>query len=117
GITRRHLLDAYNQELLKRDMASSIGAAVSSAASHEVHFGGDSTMLEADAPGPMCGKALRELDLRARFGVQCLLVLRPAQPGSEDRIEMVPGPDTVIQRGDRLLLMGSNEALATVSRW
>jgi len=117
SITRRHLLDAYNQELMKRDMASSMEAAVSGAATHDVSLGGDSRMVEVDAPGPLTGRALKDLDVRRRFGVQILLVLRPAQPGSEDRIEMVPGPDTVIERGDRLLMVGTDEALDAVGRW
>jgi CIC family chloride channel protein len=117
GITRRHLLDAYNQELLKRDMASSMEAAASGAATREVSLGGNSRMLEVDAPGSLTGRALRDLDIRARYGVQILLVKRPARPGSADHVEMVPGPDTVIQRGDRLLMVGTDEALEAVSRW
>jgi len=117
GITRRLLLDTYNQELLKRDMASSMGSAVSSAASREVRLSRDSRMIEVDAPGTLIGKALVDLDMRSRFGVQILLVLRPAQPGSEDRIEVVPGPDTVIQRGDHLLLIGTDAALSGMSSW
>ena len=116
-VTRRHILDAYNQELLKRDMVSSMGDAVSTAASREVQLGGDSRMIEMDAPGSLCGKALRDLDVRSRYGVQILLVRRPAQPGSESRIEMVPGPDTVLQRGDRVLLVGTEENISTLSRW
>jgi len=117
GVTRRHLLDAYNQELLKRDMASSMEAAASGASKREVSLGGNSRMVEVDAPGPLTGRPLRELDIRSRFGVQILLVKRPARTGSEDHIEMVPGPDTVIQRGDRVLMVGTDEALEAVSRW
>jgi chloride channel protein, CIC family len=116
-VTRRHLLDAYNQELLKRDMVSSMGDAVSSAASREVQLGGDSRMIEVDAPGPLTGRPLRDLNVRSRYGVQILLVRRPAQAGSESRIEVVPGPDTVLQRGDRLLLVGKERDLAALSRW
>lgn len=116
-VARRHLLDAYNQELLKRDMASSMGDAVSSAASHEVQLGGDSRMVEVDAPGSLTGRALRDLDVRSRYGVQILLVRRQEPGGSEDRIEVVPGPDTVLQRGDRLLLVGKEDDLSALSRW
>lgn len=116
-VTRRHLLDAYNQELLKRDMVQSMGDAVSSAARREVQLGGDSRMIEVDAPGPLTGHSLRDLNVRARYGVQILLVRRPSQPGSESRIEVVPGPDTVLQRGDRLLLMGKERDLDRLIRW
>ncbi len=116
-VTRRHLLDAYNRELLKRDMVSSMGAAVASAVSRQVRLGSDSRMIEVDAPGPFTGYALRELDVRSRYGVQILLVRRPAGPDSEDRIEVVPGPDTVLRRGDRLLVVGTDRALAALSRW
>jgi Trk K+ transport system NAD-binding subunit len=74
-------------------------------------------MIEVDAPGPFTGYALPELDVRSRYGVQILLVRRPAGPDSEDRIEVVPGPDTVLRRGDRLPVVGTDKAFAALSRW
>ena len=116
-VGRRHLLDAYNHELLERDMVSGMGDAVASAESHQVQLGSDSRMIEVDAPGPFTGYALPELDVRSRYGVQILLVRRPAGPDSEDRIEVVPGPDTVLRRGDRLPVVGTDKAFAALSRW
>jgi CIC family chloride channel protein len=105
-ITRRHLIDAYNRELLKRDMVAGVGSGLAAATTEEVHLGRDYRMAEIDAPGQFVDRTIRELDVRARYGAQVLLLRRPWPEGGEELTEVVPGPDTVVRRGDRLLVMG-----------
>jgi CIC family chloride channel protein len=116
-ITRRHLIDAYNHELMKRDMVAGLAGGLSAAASSEISLGEGHRMVELDAPGAFIDHTIRDLDIRTRYGVQVLLVKRIARPGSAERIEVVPGPDTIVQRGDRLVLMGRSEALEALRRW
>jgi trk system potassium uptake protein TrkA len=75
-------------------------------------MGDDYMMSEIDAPGLFLGKSIRDLDVRARYRAQILLVRRPSHPADDGRTEVVPGPDTVIQRGDRLVVMARNPDLA-----
>ncbi len=114
-IGRQHLLDGYNRELLKRDMASGIGTSVAAASgAGDVRLGDGHRMAEIDAPGEFIGRTLRELDARRRFGVQVVLVRRPATPASHESLEIVPSAETQVQRGDRLVVLGSEDALQRV---
>ena len=116
-VARRHLLDAYNRELMKRDVVASLSGNLSAARAAEVSLGDGYRMIEIDAPGAFVERALRELDVRARHGVQVLLIKRLAKAGSHERFEVVPGPETVVLRGDRLVLMGQADDLDRLKRW
>ncbi len=110
-VSRRHLLDAYNEEILKRDMVSEISSSVSAASStEEVILGKHHRMAEIDAPGLFVGRSIGDLDVRARYGAQILVVRRPQGSGAE-HLDVVPEPGTVVERGDRLVLVADEPAL------
>ncbi len=111
-VSRRHLLDAYNEEILKRDMVSEISSSVSAASStEEVILGKHHRMAEIDAPGIFIGRSIRDLDVRARYGAQILVVRRPQGSGIDQTLDVVPEPSTVVERGDRLVLVADEPAL------
>lgn len=104
-VTRRHLLDAYNSELMKRDLAAGLGGSLAATATEEVHLGEDYRMAEIDAPGEFAGRSIRDLDVRARYGAQILLVRRTSPVGAPDVVETAPEADTVVERGDQLVVV------------
>lgn len=118
-VTRRHVLDAYDRELTKRDMATGLGGRLDAARTHEVAIGGDHVLLEVDAPAGWVGRTLEELAVRSRYGVQVLLVRRTGpgagggagEDGATGRREIVPEGSTRVQPGDRLVLLGPRGAV------
>ncbi len=114
-VSRRQVMNAYDRELMKRDMAAGIGGHLSGGETTEVSLGDDYAMVEVDTPVHLCGESLKDLQVRSRHGVQVLLVRRP-EDGSGDRIDLVPDPDTVLQPGDRLVILGPRKALARFQR-
>ena len=78
------------------------------------------------APESFCHKTLAELDVRKKYRVNVVAIRRVAQP--EPRVEgqaedqtkprpfiiSVPMADTVIQPGDVLLVIGSDEAMSSL---
>jgi CIC family chloride channel protein len=110
-LTRRHLMDAYNQELMKRDMVSALGGGLKATTTDEVRMGKGFLMIELDAPGAFLGRSIREIGVQSRFRAQILLLRRPTASGGDGPMELAPDPDTVIQRGDRLVVMGRSEDL------
>jgi CIC family chloride channel protein len=104
-LTRRHLLDAYNQELMKRDMAAGLAGRLDAARTSEMPVGEDYVMLETDAPTAFVGRTLRELEVRRRYGVQVLLVRRQS-PGTTEWSDLVPDGDTRVEPFDRVVLLG-----------
>ena len=109
GLSRQALMGAYNQELTRRDMTAGMFSGIAATEAGDVALGGDYLLSELAVPPALVGRSLRELDVRTRFGVQVLLVRRVSEQGK--RREIVAGPDTVLEAGDRLVLLGREEAL------
>lgn len=114
GLSRRQLMDAYNQELMRRDMATGLGGGVAATETGDVVLGGGYRMLEVDLPGGFEGKSLREIDLRAEFSVHVLLLRRLDDEGRT--VDTVPAPDSELREGDRLVIMGMEKDLASLRR-
>ncbi len=108
-VTRRKVIEAYNRELTKRDMVAGIGSGLRGARTQEMSLGDDYRMAEIDAPVGFLGQTLEKLAVRARFGVQVLLIRRPHEAGEPKAHDVVPGPDTVLQAGDRLIVLGRED--------
>jgi trk system potassium uptake protein len=69
------------------------------------------SIMEVIAPGDMIGESLRELDLRARYGVNVLAIR------SEDKkINVSPAATDRLQTGDVLIVVGANEAIQKLGR-
>jgi len=112
GVVRhRHLIEAYNRELMKRDMVAGLGSSLAGTTTEEIHLGEDFRMIEIDAPGEFLHRSIRELDVRARYKAQILLLRRPSPSGDADRVEVIPEPDTVVERGDRLVVVARQRDL------
>jgi CBS domain-containing protein len=111
-----HLLEAYNRELMRRDVVNSIGSGMEAARSSEIVLGGGHHMTQMEAPQEIVGRSLKELDLRARAGVAVLLIRRKAGEDGKERRDVVPGPDTVIETGDDIVVVGRGPELEKLRR-
>ena len=63
-------------------------------------------MMEVQSGPDMISKSLRHLNLRLNFGIH-VIALR----SSNEKLAVVPDPDTYIQEGDSLLILGENQNL------
>jgi CBS domain-containing protein len=111
SISRAHLLEAYNRELLKRDMVAEVAGGLASADHGAVSLGEDHWMKQVSAPGTFVGQTLSHLDVRGQHGVQIVLVRRPRSAQHRRWIEMVPGADTRVELGDVLVVVGPRAAV------
>lgn len=115
-VTRRHILDAYNHELMKRDMVAGMSGGLAATSTDEVMLGAEYMMREVDAPPSFIGRTIRDLDVRAKYDVQILLIRREGAVSSYQEGELVPSPTTEILEGDRLVLMGTQDAIRKICR-
>jgi trk system potassium uptake protein TrkA len=69
------------------------------------------SMAQVEAPKHFVGHSLKDLDLRARDGIAVLLVRRSSSEDGKPHTEVMPGPDTRIEEGDSLVVVGMAEAL------
>lgn len=72
-----------------------------------IPLGETHSILELNAPDEFLNRSLADLRLRNRFGVQVLAV----REALRDRITVNPGPETVVESGDVLFVLGANQAL------
>jgi len=114
-IRRTDVIEAYNREIFKLDMAS--GLATSLRLQQKIHsqrlaLAGGFLVSEITAPGIFIGKSLSELKLRERFGGTVLTIKREAEEGSDKVSYMLPTPSTMIKKGDSLIIFGLEEDLS-----
>lgn len=108
AVHEEDVLAVYHAQMLSRDLAGSFGARLSMASrTRTTDLGGGYVLADFEAPAGFAGRSLRELDLRARFGVQVVLIRDAARSGVR-----VPEPDDAIGSGDRLVVAGPSAAVA-----
>ena len=71
----------------------------------------DFSIVEVPAPAEFVGKTLRDIGLRARFGLTTIAIKHVAKDGTVLSTNIAPGPDDVIQSGDVLSLLGGHDRL------
>ena len=70
-----------------------------------INFSPDHSVTEIIAPKRMIGKSLREMDLRARYGVNVIAIR------SGEKINISPLADDIINKDDLLIVIGHNKAI------
>ena len=76
-----------------------------------IELSSDFSIVEVPAPTDFIGKSLRDIGLRARFGLTTIAIKHLKKDGTVASTNIAPGPDDVIQEGDVLSLLGSHERL------
>ena len=109
SIQRKHVIDVYNREIFKSDLAGGMHSVVTAVSKERtVELAEGYFMVELEPPDGFIGKSLRQLNIRARYGIEVVLIRKPVtdQEGLKGRPGAMPLPEYVIQPGDKLLVMG-----------
>ncbi len=108
-LARHDLIQAYNRAVLEDDLAgSTAGRIESSLASRVTETIGGYVLVQTDVPREMQGKTLAELDFRAKYNSQVLLVC------GDDEEYALPERNTRLSDGDRILLFGRREDVSRI---
>ena len=67
-------------------------------------------ILEVPAPGSWVGKTLKELNVRAKLGVNIIAIRR------DGKMNVSPSADFAFQSGDVVIVLGDNRALEAVQK-
>ena len=113
-VRETEVIEAYNREIFKRDTLTEVRGGMDAIGRTGMETLADGfALMEMAAPIPFVGKNLRDLAMRQRYGVQVYLIKKgtSAKAGGATSTEVVPAPDTVIERGDVLVLAGREEML------
>jgi CIC family chloride channel protein len=111
SVHRKDVIHAYNQEVLRRDMAGAVSSNVLAAGKgQQVALGGGYVLQEILPPPRFFGKSIRALGLGAERGVHVVLLHKRAPSDGLAAIR-VPSADDVIDEGDRLVVSGTRSAV------
>jgi CIC family chloride channel protein len=102
------VIERYNEEVFKRDMAGSMASAVSSEPLAPVPALHDTVVGEVLVPIQFSNRTIGELKIRQRYRVSVLVIKRIDEHGNE-QIRAVTGPDTRLNEGDIMLVLGPPE--------
>ncbi|MCB0305790.1 MAG: chloride channel protein [Calditrichaeota bacterium] len=110
SIQRKNVIDAYNREVFKRDLAGGMHSVVTAVSKERtVELAEGYCLVEMDPPDGFIGRSLKQLNIRARYGIEVILIRKPTQEqeGIPNRPGAIPTPEYAIQPGDKLLVLGN----------
>lgn len=114
SVHKRDVINAYNREILRRDLAGSISSNVVVASrGQQVELGGGYVLQEIQPPPRFFGHTIRDLDIASTTGVQIVL-LRKRDPDDGRSAVRVPTADDRIDEGDRLVIAGTRAAVESL---
>ncbi len=115
GSVHKHdVIHAYNQEILRRDLAGTVSSNVMVASKgQQVQLGGGYVLQEIQPPMRFFGKTLRELNIAAETGVHVILHRRRDVDDGGPALR-VPTANDCINEGDRLVVAGTRHEVESL---
>jgi CIC family chloride channel protein len=107
AVFAQDVLGRYAHELQKLRLASTLAQRKSfSVMTDGLELGHGMRLAELEVPSSLAGRSLRDLQLRARYGVEVLYVLKGAY-----RIRKQADPDLSLDDGDHIVVMAEASSL------
>jgi len=105
-VKRKDVIEAYNNEIAKREAASGLIQKIKfTHLTKIVDIGKGYRIMEMDAPHAFWNKSLKELNLKALYRIDILLIKRTYPP----QTITIPSAMEVIKKGDLLVVAGHSE--------
>lgn len=104
-IWRKDIQDEYQKEIERREITSSLASSITMKDEEKhVHFLEGYSIAEIKLPPSFVGKSIRDLNIRAKYGVDVLSIKRNSERGPE--IKAIPNPGYVFTEADNLVIAG-----------
>lgn len=110
-VKRKDVIEAYNHEINKRETTSGIVQKLKfTHLSKSFDIGTGYKVTEIEAPAIFWDKSLKELNVKAIYRIDVLLIKRKFPP----QTVTIPSADEVIKKGDVLVIAGMDENIAKI---
>lgn len=108
----------------ERDMGQRVASAlVTPKVLDHIDLSADSSIVEIVSPPDFVGKSLKELEVRARHGINVIAIKRKTrsvtakgEAKDEERIEVSPKADEIIRAKDVLVIIGPNDKIEQLKK-
>ncbi len=111
-IKRKDVIEAYNHEIVKREAAAGLVEKFKFVEqTHVREIGGGYALMEIEAPPVFWDRSLKELNLKALYRIDVLLIKRRYPP----KTITIPSADEVIREGDQLVIAGLGDSLSKIA--
>jgi len=117
-ISRKDVIKEYNKQIFLRDMSNSVGMSLQRTSLRKyVHVIDNYYLVEIEAPSEFIEKKLGEIDVRAKYKVDILLInkLNPVNEAKKNT-GIQPDANYKIEMGDKLLLFGEKKLLERLEK-
>lgn len=108
----------------EKDMGQRVASAlVTPQVLDHIDLSGDSSIVEIVSPPDFVGKTLKDLDIRAKHGINVIAIKRKVRSLSakgdakyEEKIEVTPPADEIIREKDVLVIIGPNDKIENLKK-
>ena len=108
SVERKDIINIYNKELVKKNLSQEFSGSLKLLDKIKtVDFIDDYMMAELPIPASFIGKSIKEIDIRAKYGVQILMIKKKTESG--DYKQIVPSPGEKLVKEDFLVIMAKNK--------
>jgi CIC family chloride channel protein len=110
------VIERYNTEVFKRDMAGSMASALTPEGKQGLMpAASDTVVAEIDVPRRFIGRTIGELNIRQDYRVSVLMIKRTSDDG-EEQLDASPTADHVFAPGEVMLVLGRDSDLPHLRR-
>ena len=104
-IWRKDIQDAYQKEIEKREITSNLASSITMKEDEPtMHFMEGYSIAEISPPKYFVGKSIRDLNIRAKYGVDVLSVKIKDKKGV--KVKAIPSPDFIFGEEDTMVVAG-----------
>jgi len=117
SIHRADVVDAYNHEILRRDLMGSVASSFLVAQKvRSTPLAEGYVMAEVELPSSWASKDLKTLDLRKNHKIEVMLVRRYSPDKLGNMESMMASPDLVLRNGDVVLISGPKAVIEKLAK-
>jgi trk system potassium uptake protein TrkA len=107
--------------LPEREMGARVAnSLISTSVIEHIELSGESSIVELIPPKEFMGKSLREINVRAKFGVNVIAIKRKIPSATkkeeEEIVNVSPRAEDTIKKGDVLVVLGPNENIEKLKK-
>ncbi|MBN1587355.1 MAG: TrkA family potassium uptake protein [Candidatus Omnitrophica bacterium] len=76
-----------------------------------INLSKDHAIYELHPPPEFLGKSLKELDVRAKFGLNVIAIKKPGENDEDSELEVSPSAKAIVEKGSVLVVLGAQESI------